>query len=121
MQQFDLYIVSLLTIPFDVMQHHLLRFLSRADLVTLSMTCTAMQKLFVRWMLCSDKTKASKAQLQADVFDDIFLRGSFGQLIWFQNTLKYLSLTEMDQKKQVPKAARGLIFHILIFYFLIFF
>ncbi len=81
---------SIFSIPSDVTQQHLMRHLSRADLVALSMTCKTMQRIFAKWMLFSGNMENSKARFQALLLDDIFGVGYFSQLVWFQETYKYL-------------------------------
>ncbi len=107
MQQLNQHSTSLLSVPYDVTQHYLLRFLSRPDLVVLSLTCTRMQQIFTKWLCCVESKKISKAEFQSKLMDDIFREGSFGQLVWFQENLKYLSKTTMDQTKQTYIAAKG--------------
>ncbi len=107
MQKFNSHGISLLSIPSDVTQHHIMRFLSRSDLVTLSMSCSAMQKTFQKWMLGLGEMKTSKAKFQSNLLDDIFRVGCFSQLVWFQEKLKYLSAKDLNQKKQILVAAEG--------------
>ncbi len=107
MQKFNSHGISLLSIPSDVTQHHIMRFLSRSDLVTLSMTCTTMQKTFQKWNIGLGETKTSKAEFQSNLLDDIFRVGCFSQLVWFQENLKYLSAKDLNQKKKILVAAEG--------------
>ncbi len=104
MQHFNSQIPSILSIPSDVIQHHLIRWLSRADLVILAMTCKSMQKIYVKWLL---RLSQQKSQLQSDVLDDIFRWGSYSQLIWYQENLKYLLMKGLNDKKKILIAANG--------------
>ncbi len=99
---------SLLSLPSDVTQQHIMSFLSRADLVVLSMTCTAMQKIFSKWMISLGQGKEIlKALFRSELIDDLFRVGSFTQLVWFQKTLKYISKTKLNKSKQILVAIRG--------------
>ncbi len=105
MQQSDQKSASLFSVPSDVIQHHLMRYLSRADLVVLSMTCETLRKIFAKWLICNKEI--SQAPFQSQVLDDIFLEGNFSQLVWFQKTLKYSSLNNMNLRQQMLIAAKG--------------
>ncbi len=98
---------ALVSIPSDVTQQHIMRLLSRADLVVLGMTCSAMQKIFSRWMLCLDKKERSKARFQSELLDELFRVGCFSQLVWFQKTLKYLCRDKLNEKKKILLASKG--------------
>ncbi len=115
MQQFKPPSASLLSIPSDVTLHHLMRFLSRADLLVLSLTCTAMRKIYLKWILSLEDETREKERFQSDTLDDIFRYGSIDQLVWFQQTLKYLSLVKLNEKKQILVAVKGdpLIYYII--------
>ncbi len=107
MQQLKTTSASLLSVPSDVIQHHLICYLSRADLVVISTTCTIIRKIFLKWKLCLGEKKGSQAQFQSDLLNDIFRVGRIGQLVWFQKNLKYLSMTELNHKEQILVAFRG--------------
>ncbi len=108
MQQFSQPNDTLVSVPSDVAVHHLFRILSRADLVALSMTCTAMQKMFMKWILIlGKKEKIWKARFQSELLEEIFHVGCFHQLVWFQKSLNYLSRTSLDQRKHILIAAKG--------------
>ncbi len=98
---------TLVSLPSDVVHHHILPYLSRADLIILSMTCIKMQKLYSKRMLCSDEKSLSKTKCQSRLLDEIFRRGSFAQLFWFQETLKYLSMSMLNQNQTILLALRG--------------
>ncbi len=98
---------SLLSLPSDVTQQHIMRFLSRADLVVLSMTCTAMRKTFSKWMISFGREAIFKAVFRSELMDDLFRVGSFPQLVWFQKTLKCASKIELNQSEQILVAIRG--------------
>ncbi len=66
-----------------------------------------MQKIFLKWLCRLDEKKISKTKFQSELFDEIFRGGSYCQLVWFQKTLKYLSMTEMHQPSQIRIAALG--------------
>ncbi len=97
----------LFSVPSDVIQNRLMHFLARSDLVILSMTCKAMQKIFIKWKLDTSQKKMTKGQFQGKLIEDLFRGGSFSQVLWFQKTLKYLLLTELDREKQILLAATG--------------
>ncbi len=101
------YGASLVSIPSDVIHQHIIPFLSRADLIILSVTCTKMQKLFSKWMLCFGEKLLSKAQFQRHLLNEMFRRGSFAQLVWFQETLKYFSMPETNQNLTIIYALGG--------------
>ncbi len=96
---------SLVSIPADVTQHYVMRFLPCQDLVVLSMTCETLRKIFAKWLICNKEI--SQAPFQSQVLDDIFLEGNFSQLVWFQKTLKYSSLNNMNLRQQMLIAAKG--------------
>ncbi len=98
---------ALVSIPSDVTQQHIMRLLSRADLVALGMTCSAMQKIFSRWMLCLDEKERSKARFQSELLDELFRVGCFSQLVWFQKSLKYLCRDKLNEKKKILLASKG--------------
>ncbi len=97
MQQYNTS-ASLALVPYEVLHYHIIRFLSLADLLITSMTCKALRKLIIKSL---DKQKVSK--FQQGLLDE----GSFEQLVWFQENLKYLSKTELNQKKQILVAFEG--------------
>ncbi len=107
MQKFNPRDISLLSVPSDVVKHHIMRFLSLADLLTLSMSCTTMQKIFQKWMLGRGETKASKAKFQSKLLNDIFRVGCYSQLVWFQENLEYLSMNKLNRKHHILVAAEG--------------
>ncbi len=70
------------------------------------MTCTSMQKIFLNWML-SLRKEVAKVQFQAALLRDIFRVGCFSQLVWFQETLKYISKTKLNKNEQILVAIEG--------------
>ncbi len=65
-----------------------------------------MRKIFKTWVLaCLGNQKTSK--FQRELLEEILREGSFGQLVWFKEKLKYLSGNELNEKAKILVAFEG--------------
>ncbi len=118
---------TLFSLPFDVIAHHVFVNLKRADQVASSMACVAFRKIFLR--VFSLLFTSKKSRFQANLFDDLFRAGTWMQLRWFQDILKYPNSGDFswDKQEKIRYAAEGkdrhwifknhLLFVYLILYF----
>ncbi len=68
------------------------------DQVASSMTCVAFRKIFLRFS--SPLFTSKKSRFQSDLFDDLFRAGTWMQLQWFQDILKYPCSDDFSRDKQ---------------------
>ncbi len=76
----------ILSVPLDVLEHHIFANLSPSSLVCCALTCLHLRKAL----------KEKGEHLQEVVLDDIFRTASFSFLVFFQKTLKYPTIFDND-------------------------
>ncbi len=79
--------LSLIRLPVDVSNHHILARLSSASLLACSITCSYLRKISLR--IISKRTPESNLSLQRDILHDLFKEGYLKLLILFQEKLLY--------------------------------
>ncbi len=80
----------LITIPVDVTLHHIFSYLQQTSLISCSLSCSFLNKVYTRFA----RSAICKKQ-KADILREIFREGSMNLLLWFQQFLKYPSLDDM--------------------------
>ncbi len=85
--------ISVLSIPYDVLAHHVFSQLGIASLVSCSLTCVTLQRMIKRTF----SSKFSKQQVRgAAIIDDTFLCGSPSLLSWLQQALLYPNFSNTE-------------------------
>ncbi len=107
---------SLLSVPSDVITQHVYPSLSCADLATSSMTCATLRKVYLKFSARHVATTSTQLEpyeghdFQRKLLESLFQVGSFSQLLWFQNILKYPGIHDLSwlvKPKYVSLAAKG--------------
>ncbi len=102
-------LVSLITLPADVLEHHLFPFLSPSSAVAFSLACRITRKIFVRARFCCKIQK---------ILEDIFKFDSVNFLVWFQEALKYPSIVTRGLSAPLfSELLAGAVFGICFFHF----
>ncbi len=93
---------SLLSVPLDVIEHHIFALLKRRDLLSCAMACSKLGKIFLNFFSISKETKLS---FQAGVMSDIFRSGTLQQLTWTIRTFRYPTLEEFPKRLEMVSLA----------------
>ncbi len=82
---------NIISIPFEIFQHHILHEATNDSLLSLSLTCGALRKIHHRYTKTSSSTQ-SKSKLQFSILSNLFRNGHLELLLWLQKFLKYPKL-----------------------------